>query len=98
MKKLTQNQILTLCDKLAENIPALLEHFEIDSIEYPNRYSFPCPVHGGDSVEGCSIFTDGDTATGNWRCWTNQCHEDYQSNIFGFVRGILSSMKVKIFL
>ena len=90
MKKLTQNQILTLCDKLAENIPALLEHFEIDSIEYPNRYSFPCPVHGGDSVEGCSIFTDGDTATGNWRCWTNQCHEDYQSNIFGFVRGILS--------
>ena len=90
MKKLTQNQILTVCDKLSENIPSLLEYFEIENIEYPNRHSFPCPIHGGDSLEGCSIFTDGDTATGNWRCWTNQCEQDYQSNIFGFVRGVLS--------
>ena len=90
MKRLTQNQILTICDKLSEHIPSLLEYFEIESIEYPNRHSFPCPIHGGDSPEGCSIFTDGDTATGNWRCWTNQCEQDYQSNIFGFVRGVLS--------
>ncbi len=90
MKKLTQDQILTVCDKLSEDIPSLLEYFEIEGIEYPNRHSFPCPVHGGDSPEGCSVFTDGDSAVGNWRCWTNQCEQDYQSNIFGFVRGVLS--------
>lgn len=93
MKKLTQVQILTMCDKLAENIPLLLDSLEIEGVEYPNRHSFPCPVHGGDSPEGCSVFTDGDTATGNWRCWTNQCEQDYQSNIFGFVRGVLSYRK-----
>ena len=49
MKKLNQNQISTVCDRLAENIPSLLEYFEIEGIEYPNRYSFPCPIHGGDS-------------------------------------------------
>ena len=91
MKKLTQNQILTVCDKLAEHIPEILEHFDIEGLEYPNRYSFPCPIHGGDSPEGCSVFTDGDSAVGNWRCWTNQCEQDYQSNIFGFIRGVLSN-------
>jgi len=95
MKKLTQNQILTVCDKLAEYIPEILEHFDIEGLEYPNRYSFPCPIHGGDSPEGCSVFTDGDSAVGNWRCWTNQCEQDYQSNIFGFIRGILSNKEGK---
>ena len=34
MKRLTQNQILTVCEKLSEDIPSLLEYFEIESIEY----------------------------------------------------------------
>ena len=54
MKRLTQNQILTVCEKLSEDIPSLLEYFEIESIEYPNRHSFPCPIHGGDSPEAVS--------------------------------------------
>jgi len=26
-----------------------------------------------------------------WRCWTRGCHEDYNTDIFGFVGGLLSS-------
>ena len=59
-------------------------------MEFPNRYSFPCPVHGGDNPEGCSIFTDGDSSKGNWSCWTQHCEEDFTSNLFGFVRGVLT--------
>jgi len=95
MKKLNQNQISTLCDSLAPAIPRILDYFDIEALEYPNRYSFPCPIHGGDSPEGCSIFTDGDTVIGNWKCWTNQCEQDYTSNIFGFIRGVLSRREGK---
>jgi 5S rRNA maturation endonuclease (ribonuclease M5) len=62
-------------------------------MEYGNRYSFPCPIHCGDNPEGCSIFTDGDDVVGNWKCWTGGCEEDYAQNIFGFVRGCLSTIK-----
>lgn len=90
MKSLTQLQISTICEKLATNISGILNYFNIEYLQYPNRYSFCCPIHGGDNKEGCSIFTDGDSFAGNWKCWTKQCEEKYANNIFGFIRGALS--------
>lgn len=93
MKALTQNQISAACDALVDSIPEVLEKLGIEYVEYPNRYSFPCPIHGGDNPEGCSMFTDGDDVVGNWKCWTTGCDEDYARNIFGFIRGCLTTKK-----
>tara|TARA_B100001113_G_C21074154_1_gene606856 strand:+ start:124 stop:1104 length:981 start_codon:yes stop_codon:yes gene_type:complete len=72
-------------------IPNLLEALEIeDVIEYPNRFSFPCPIHGGDNPEGCSLFN-----IGVWQCWTHHCEDEYKKNILGFVRGVLSHRRNK---
>lgn len=90
MKTLTKNQISQICNNLFERLPELLNALEIDYVEYPNRFSFACPVHGGDNPEGCSIFTDGLTAKGNWQCWTSHCEEEYTNSLLGFVRGTLS--------
>ena len=68
----------------------MLDRLGVEYVEFPNRFSFPCPIHGGDSPEGCSIFTDGDSVIGNWQCWTAHCEEEWNKNIFGFVRGVLS--------
>tara|TARA_R110000824_G_scaffold218372_1_gene404949 strand:- start:583 stop:1578 length:996 start_codon:yes stop_codon:yes gene_type:complete len=76
-------------------LPELLTYFEIDFVEYPNRYAFPCPIHGGDNPEGCSIFTDGMTQKGNWACWTRHCEEEVANNLFGFVRGCLAYSRDK---
>lgn len=95
MKSLTQTQISTICKKLSLRIPSILGYFKINYAEYPNRYSFCCPIHGGDNREGCSIFTDGDSFTGNWKCWTKHCEENYTNNIFGFIRGVLSNRNNK---
>jgi len=92
-KKLTQQQISDICLNLLDRLPELLQALEIDYIEYPNRYAFPCPVHNGDNPEGCCIFTDGDTNKGNWKCWTALCEEEYTSSLFGFVRGSLSEKR-----
>ena len=91
MKTLTKNQIFQICEHLLDRLPELLRSLDIEYLEYPNRYSFACPVHGGDNPEGCSIFTDGMTSKGNWQCWTNHCEDDYINNLFGFVRGVLSN-------
>lgn len=92
-KTLTQNQISDVCNSLSEHIPDVLEKLNIEFVEHGNRYSFPCPIHCGDNPEGCSIFTDGEDVVGNWKCWTSSCEEDYAQNIFGFIRGCLSTVK-----
>ena len=79
-----------MCTRLFERLPSLLKFLQVEYMEFPNRYSFPCPVHGGDNPEGCSIFTDGDSSKGNWSCWTQHCEEDFTSNLFGFVRGVMA--------
>ena len=93
MAKLNQTQIYKACDKAAEDIPLLLESLGIEYIEYPNRYAFACPIHGGDNPEGCCIFTDGTNIKGNWKCWTSGCEEEYTNSLVGFVRGVLSVNK-----
>ncbi len=87
MKSLTQQQISKICEDLLDRLPDLLTHMGVDFVEYPNRIAFPCPVHGGDNPEACCIFTDGNSAKGNWHCWTRHCEEDFTGSLVGLVRG-----------
>jgi 5S rRNA maturation endonuclease (ribonuclease M5) len=89
MKSLTQQQISKICEDLLDRLPDLLTHMGVDFIEYPNIIAFPCPVHGGDNPEACCIFTDGNSAKGNWHCWTRHCEEDFTGSLVGLVRGWL---------
>ncbi len=87
-----QNELKNICDALCDNIEKVLS--ALDLHEYTDNgkmITMACPIHGGDNPEGCSIFTDGNTAKGNWNCWTNNCQEDFGRNLFGFVRGVLSN-------
>jgi hypothetical protein len=43
-----------------------------------------CPVHGGDNRTGFRCFP-----TGQWRCWTHQCHETFGGDPMGLVWGLL---------
>jgi len=89
MKTLTKTQACS--EQILEILPEIFQHFNIDYIKYPNRYSLSCPIHNGDNKEGCSIFTQGDTSIGNWKCWTASCEDNYGKNIFGFIKGLMSS-------
>jgi 5S rRNA maturation endonuclease (ribonuclease M5) len=95
MKRLTNNQIYQICDKLLDRLPELLRSLDIEYIEFPNRYSFACPIHSGDNPEGCCIFTDGISSKGNWQCWTQHCESEFTNSLFGFIRGTLSEKRNK---
>lgn len=91
MEKLTQKKIIDISIKLSHRLDDLLKVLKIDDIiDYDNRISFACPIHGGDNPEGCAVFK-----TGVWQCWTRQCHEEFHKSMFGFVRGVLSYRKNK---
>lgn len=82
-----QQQILTLSKLLEDRLEELLSYFNIDFSQRGGRYHFCCPVHGGDNLNGCTIYTGDRT---NWVCWTHQCQYKYKNTIIGFIRGCLS--------
>ncbi len=89
-------QLDDLNEVVVEDLSVLLEYFSIDYVTYQDRVSFTCPIHDSDNEESLSIFTDGHTSKGNWRCWTNACEQEILSDgrpltcsIFGLTRGLI---------
>ncbi len=77
---------LELVDRLGEVLAA----FNIEPLIFPTRYTFACPIHGGDNTSAVSIFISGSKIVGNWKCFTRECEKDYGRGILGFIKGVLS--------
>lgn len=93
---MTRKKLLNLDDltyKLVENIENVLNNLGITVYNrYNNRIAMPCPIHGGDNDEGCTIFLKpkhGTNIVGNWRCWTHGCQEG-NNTLLGFIQQVLS--------
>lgn len=87
----TTNTRLDL-NKVAEivfqDIDRLLESFNLDYTQDADNIFMKCPIHSGsDNPTALSMSLDKKM----WRCWTRGCHDHYQSNIFGFVKGMLDT-------
>ncbi len=80
-----------ISEQLLECLPDLLDRFGIEYEDYNNRIMFACPIHEGDNETGSSIMKNG---VGNWRCFTQQCHEPFGSSngagVIQFVQALLS--------
>jgi DNA primase len=80
----------SISEKLIDNITDLLDHFGIEYQDFGNRIMFKCPIHGGDSDTNSSIMKRG---IGNWRCFSEQCHENFGSSngagIIHFIQAML---------
>jgi DNA primase len=88
MKK---HNLESISEQLLESITDLLERFDIEYTDYDNRIMFACPIHEGDNETGSSIMKNG---VGNWRCFTQQCHEPFGSSsgagLIQFIQALLS--------
>lgn len=72
----------SICIKHIEELSTI---FGIKYISGRDRLILPCPVHGGDNPNGCTIFLD---SPPNWKCWTRHCERDGKS-ISGLFRLLL---------
>ena len=98
---LTQNQdqnqprrridTIAICKKAAINIDKILKSFNIDGlITLNDKLIGPCPVHDGDNEFAFNINIDSTCDYfGSWFCNSRKCHEDYNHDMIGFVRGMM---------
>jgi DNA primase len=75
-----------------KEIETILDSFDIDHEVFGDNIYCRCPIHeGSDNDRGFSISTDKLL----WKCWTRGCESVYGGDIFGLVRGVLSSQLVE---
>ena len=71
-----------------DDIEKLLDSFNLDYRVDGDNIFMCCPIHeASDNKNGLSISKTRKT----WRCWTRGCHEEYQSDIFGFIQGVMQN-------
>lgn len=68
-----------------QNIRELFAFFGLRYVTGKNRVVMPCPIHGGDNPNGCTLFLD---SPYNWKCWTHKC-ETSGKTISNFFRILL---------
>ena len=70
------------------DIDLLLQSLDLEYTQDSDNIFMSCPIHeGSDNPNALSISLDKQV----WRCWTRGCHEEYNTDIFGFVRAVLEA-------
>lgn len=87
-----KTDLTKLKEVMYENIDMVFANLRIDAVKDGNNYISCCPIHNDSN--NSSAFTY-NTEKNMWKCWTNNCHEDYNSDIFGLIRGVLSKEQGK---
>ena len=68
------------------DINLLLDDLGLEYEEVVDNIFMRCPIHeGSDNKQGVSISLTKQA----WRCWTRGCHENLNTDIFGFIRGVM---------
>lgn len=88
-----QAKVKLLCDILCDDIEGLLEHLDVEYKYNGKMITGCCPIHGGDNPSAISLYPDGDTYRGNWKCRTHGCEKYFKPSLIGFIRGVLSNQK-----
>lgn len=71
-----------------DNIELVLNNLGIEyEVLGDNVYS-TCPIHeGSDNIRAFSMSLEKQI----WRCWTRDCQNEYENDIFGLIKGVLST-------
>lgn len=72
----SHNEILT------DNIETILNYLGLEYTESFNKYTMPCPIHGGDNKNGCVVYKNG-----RFQCFTHGCH-DSGSTLVTFIQKV----------
>lgn len=78
----------TIKKKLNNNADLVFEKLGMKCEKFGNNIYSTCPVHdSSDNPRAFSFAID----KGIWKCWTRDCQHQYKNDIFGLIRGALSS-------
>jgi 5S rRNA maturation endonuclease (ribonuclease M5) len=75
-------------DIIFNDIFILLDSFKLEYTQDRDNIFMRCPIHeGSDNQNGLSISLNKQM----WKCWTRGCHDHFQSDIFGLIKGLLDT-------
>jgi hypothetical protein len=80
-----------ILDDILDKFEKVNNHFGLELYEGKKSWRGKCPLHDGDNTSSLTIYKQGHTVNGIWKCFTANCHEKYGTNLIGFIRGILST-------
>lgn len=79
-----------ILDDIVENFDRINSHFDLELHESNKCFRGKCPLHDGDNESSLSVYKNGHSVNGIWKCYTGNCHVKYGKNLIGFIRGLLS--------
>lgn len=79
-----------ILDDIVQNFEKINRHFGLELWESSKCFRGKCPIHEGDNKSSLTIYKDGHTSPGNWKCFTGNCQEEYGGSVIGFISAILS--------
>lgn len=84
----TQLDLKKVKEIIFSDIEKLLDSFGLEYEQVSDNIFMRCPIHeGSDNPQGVSLSLTKQA----WRCWTRGCHEEFHTDIFGLVKGVLDT-------
>lgn len=77
----------TIKTQLNNNIEKVLESLGIQYEAFTDNIYSVCPIHQDSDNPRAFSFSRN---KGIWKCWTRDCQNDYNNDVFGLIRGVLS--------
>lgn len=90
MSQQSQNKIFLSSELLQPYYETILTYLGVEYTHIGNRISGPCPIHGGDNPTAWTMWLDGYSISGNWKCFTRNCHHRATS-FTGFIAKFMSA-------
>lgn len=88
VSKLTTNE-----RSIVPHLEKILRNLGIEVINRGDRLAFPCPIHGSDSNESLTVYTEGNTRVGNFICWSHHCEEKIGNSCIDLLKYIIEQKK-----
>lgn len=86
----TNDQLKVLSGMTCLKISTLLKELNVKLNKNDHRYFGACPVHGGDNITAFSLYPEGYSLPGFWKCRSHNCQQTFKPTIIGFTRGVMS--------
>jgi len=81
-----------LKEVMYSNLDMVFANLGIETTKEGANYFSCCPIHEGSDNTTAFSYNEEKKF---WKCWTHDCHQEYSSDIFGLIRGVLSRQQGK---
>ena len=85
-------ELAKIKELMRENATLIFQELGMECECFGDNIYSTCPIHDGSDNRRAFSYS---AKRGMWKCWTRDCHQEYNSDLFGLIRGVLSKRENK---